>query len=457
MIAKSVCFFLPLALAAQAPKPAPAPVAKPPIARAAAAVAPSMVDTVITLVKNTMSEGLILKTIQAGGQAINLAPADVLKLTQAGVSEKIITALMDPKSAVAAAAPAPAAPVAPVVNAIAPAAAAPPTGQATPFPPPLANAPVANNKKRRLAVTPFDYSAVKTWVTYWFQNDVNIGQGIRAMLTARMHQSKNIILLERAKTDDLMKEQDFGATNRVAQGSKAKIGKITGADAILFGDIVIFGRDDKTKRKGIGAAIGGTLGGAMTFNKEEKAVVGINLRIVDAETGEVIETAEARGESSRKSKNWGGLLGTSGGGAAVGSDMTSTNFEETIIGEATSDAVNKTIAWLDQKIPMLAGKNRNIDGRVANFTGTQMYISVGANDGVLLGDRFEIHQINNEVIDPETKQVLDKETVKVGEFVVHQVREKIAIGQYGGQPISMQYPKGYAARLVLPPPPAEQK
>ena len=50
------------------------------------------------------------------------------------------------------------------------------------------------------------------------------------------------------------------------------------------------------------------------MNKEEKAVVGINLRLVDAETGEVIETAEARGESSRKSKDYAGVLGVKGGG-----------------------------------------------------------------------------------------------------------------------------------------------
>src|SRR5262249_53884027 len=56
----------------------------------------------------------------------------------------------------------------------------------------------------------------------WFHNDVNIGQGIRAMLTARMAQSKNITLLEREKLNVVLKEQDFNATNRVNQGTKAK-------------------------------------------------------------------------------------------------------------------------------------------------------------------------------------------------------------------------------------------
>ena len=50
------------------------------------------------------------------------------------------------------------------------------------------------------------------------------------------------------------------------------------------------------------------------FSKEEKAVVGINLRLVDTETGEVIDTAEARGESSRSSKDFSAVLGGAGAG-----------------------------------------------------------------------------------------------------------------------------------------------
>jgi curli biogenesis system outer membrane secretion channel CsgG len=180
--------------------------------------------------------------------------AETLKLTKAGVSTSVIDTIGDPKSASASAgAPAPELPkAAPAVltprgSAVAVNVAAP-SGEATAFPPDLPNTPSVH--KRRLAVKPFDYSTVKAWVNYWFQTDYNIGDGIRAMLVARMHQSKNITLLERTNIADVMKEQDFGSTNRVRQGTKAKIGNISGADCILYGDIVIFGRDDKTKHTG---------------------------------------------------------------------------------------------------------------------------------------------------------------------------------------------------------------
>jgi curli biogenesis system outer membrane secretion channel CsgG len=434
------------ALASQSMAQDKAPAAAP---RAAAskpgAASASRVDTVIDLVKGGLSEGMVIKTLQRENKPINLTTADMLKLQKAGVSETIMDVMTDPKAAakptVAAAAPASASvSSAPAI-----------TGQATPFPAALAGAS-SGPHKRRLAVKSFDYATVRTWVHYWFNSDVNIGDGIRAMLTARMAQSKNITLLERAKVADALGEQDFGATNRVAQGTKAKIGKVSGADAILYGDITIFGRDDKKSSSGIMSNLPGPLGRAGGVHKEDKAVVAIALRIVDAETLEVLETGEARGESKRTSNNWGALVAGNGKIAAGGADMTSSNFEQTIIGEATSDAVTKIVALLEERISRIPEKSRSIEGRVANIEGNQMMLTVGANDAVMVGDRFEIHQITSVLLDPETKQEIDKVTVKVGEFVVRTVRDKSSIGEYGGQPVSAAYMllqgKGYAARMM---------
>jgi curli biogenesis system outer membrane secretion channel CsgG len=102
----------------------------------------------------------------------------------------------------------------------------------------------------------FDYSTVTTKVNYWFNNNTNIGEGIRSMLTVRFNGSKNLTMLERTNLNTLMSEQELGASNRVRKGTNANIGQLSGADVNLMGDIVIFGRDDTAKRKGLGAAIG---------------------------------------------------------------------------------------------------------------------------------------------------------------------------------------------------------
>jgi curli biogenesis system outer membrane secretion channel CsgG len=325
-------------------------------------------------------------------------------------------------------------------------------GAATAFPPDLPDVAAASHK-RRVAIDAFDYSAVQTWVTYWFNSNQNIGEGIRSMLAVKLAPSKFLTMVERKKLAGVMKEQDMDNSNRFKKGTQAKIGQLSGADVMLYGDIVIFGRDDTTKHKKLGAAIGRFLpvaGAIATMNREEKAVVGINLRLVDAQTGEQIDAAEARGESSRTSKDYSGVLGIKGAAGGAASDMTSSNFQATIIGEATANAVSDIVRVLETKLPQMPDRPRQIEGRVASLTSSGAALSVGSEDGVLRGDRFEILKINGEIRDPVTKDVLDIDAVKIGELVVDNVRERIATGQYGGQPLTATYitGKGYAARLM---------
>jgi len=365
---------------------AQSPTSSKPAARKASAS--SGVDTIIALVKGGMSETLIIKTIQSSGKTYELSPTDMLKLQKAGVPENIVQAMLDPRGATPAAV---AATPTSATKAPEPGKIASGQSAATPYPPDFPNVQ-RGVRKRKVAVLPFDYSAVATWVQYWFHNDVNIGQGIRAMLTTRMAQAKNVTLLERARLDAIQSELNLNKNpGAVNQGTKVKAGKITGADCILMGDITIFGRDDKSQQShesGYGQVthvIGSHLPGwgrqfsAMgTFSKEEKAVVGIALRIVDTETSEVLESAEARGEFSRQSKNWAAF--TAGGGTYQSNSgaMESSNFQATIIGEATSAAVDKIVALLDERVPQIPLRTRAIEGRVAKISGNNPIIGFGA-------------------------------------------------------------------------------
>ena len=419
----------------------------PPAKPAAAPRAASGVDNVIALVKGGMSEALVIRTLKREGKTYTLSTADLLKLQKAGVSENIIEAMTDPGAGGGEASAAPAA-----ATRAAGGRASEATGASSAFPPDLPDIPAI--RKRRVAIKAFDYSTVTTWVQYWFNSNQNIGDGIRSMLGVRLGPSKYLTMVERANINDVMKEQDFGASNRVKKGTNAKIGQLSGADVMLYGDIVIFGRDDTTKRKGVGAVLGRfspVAGALVTMNKEEKAVVGINLRLIDTETGEQIETAEARGESSRSSKDYAGVLGIKGAAVGGASGMTSSNFAQTIIGEATSNAVTNIVAYLEGKVPQLPAKPREIEGRIATVGAGTAVLTVGTQDGVMRGDRFEILKINGEIKDPTTKEVIDLDAVKIGEFVADGVREKTATGAYGGQPLSSAYAttgKGYAARLM---------
>jgi curli biogenesis system outer membrane secretion channel CsgG len=409
--------------------------AKPAAIHAPAPKAASPVDSVIQLVKSGMSENLIVKTLQRQNKPMDLSPADLVKLKNAGVSENVIGIMMDPSSAPAAAAPAPA-PAAP-----APSAAPAPAPAAYPPPAPVPmTAAVANAMKKRVIVDEFDYSAVMTNVAAVFGTNQNIGKGIRAMLTNRLGEQQKVVIVERAKINSLMAEQDRNASSRVKQGSGAKIGRISGADALLAGDITIFGRDDKKKHVSGGGLFGAGVGAIAASRSTDKAVVAIAYRLVDAETSEVVATGEARGESVRKGSALGALGGAFGKGfAGAEFDMTSSNFAQTIIGEATQDCVNKLADILDTQVAGMKKEARAIEATIADVSGSSIVITAGTNDGVNTGDVFEVLRSVREVKDPTTHEVLDRITEKTGELTIVSVRDKIATGAYSGAPAQVGF------------------
>jgi hypothetical protein len=205
-----------------------------------------------------------------------------------------------------------------------------------------------------------------------------------------------------------------------------------------MGDIVVFGRDDRRRSGAAGVIVGGVGGAARGYQQEDKAVVVLNYRLADTETSEIVLTGEARGESKRVSKGAGGFFFGGGFGAGGAVDMRSSNFAETIIGEATIDAVNQLCAQLNgQTNPggLADSRTDDLDARVASFANGSLIINAGANAGLSPGQTFTVYRKGEEVKDPVTGEVLDVQTDRIGTMTITTVRERIAIGTYqGAQP-----------------------
>lgn len=294
--------------------------------------------------------------------------------------------------------------------------------------------------KKRMMIEDFDYSAVMTAVQSIFGTQQNIGQGINAMMTKRIAADGRFTVVERRKIGSLTKEQDFAASNRVKRGTGARIGEIRGADLTLMGDIVVFGRDDRSVGASAGAygrGGGGAIGG---YKSDNKAVVVLNYRLVDTETSEVVSTGEARGESKRTSKGFGASLLTSAMGLGGGVTMNSANFAETIIGEATMDAVNQLAAQL--KTGAIEGgaadRTDDLDARVADVSGDTITINAGSGAGLQPGQKFTVYHKGREIKDPTTGEVLDVQVTPLGSIMITVVRERIAMGTFsgGGKPVA---------------------
>jgi curli biogenesis system outer membrane secretion channel CsgG len=291
-------------------------------------------------------------------------------------------------------------------------------------------------QKTSLAVDAFDYSTVMTSVQAVFGTHVNIGAGIRAMMVKRITTDGKFTVVERAKVDNVLREQDFGASGRVKGGTQAKIGQIRGAQLAVMGDIVVFGRDDRKVGGNAGGFGGGVFGRIGAARRTDKAVVVLNYRVVNYETSEVLHAGEARGESKRTSTSIGGFMGGWRGGGGGNVDMSSSNFAETIIGEATMAAVDQLAVDLSSNFEKIGGAmpEQSIEARVAVASGNSLTISAGSTNGVKVGDKFKVLRVGKEIKDPVSGEVLDVETTDLGELTITTVRDRVATGTYTGPP-----------------------
>ena len=277
--------------------------------------------------------------------------------------------------------------------------------------PASAQAPV---RKPRVAVLDFDYATVQSSTSAMFGSNVNVGKGITDLLITGLVNNGTFSVFERQTLDKLMAEQNFSNSNRADPSTAAKLGKMAGVDYIIIGAITQFGNE--TKKQGVGGN-GGTwhgygVGGFGHSNS--KAEVGISARIVNVNTGEIVAVAEGSGQSSRSSTS---LLG--GGGDWRGSgggnvNFGSSNFQETIIGEATKAAVDQLSGNIIADAPKLTVTAVKIDGVVAAVDSGQIILNLGSDAGVKVGDQFEIIRVTKEIKDPSTGEVIRRLTTTVG-------------------------------------------
>lgn len=288
--------------------------------------------------------------------------------------------------------------------------------------------------KRRIAVLDFDYATVHQWVYDIFGSDQDIGKGIADMLVTNLVRNGTYSVIERKQLDQVLREQNFQQSGRADPSSAVQLAKILGVDAIIIGSITQFGRDDK--KLGVGGAgvhVGG-IGIGGFGKKSAKAVVQIDARIVSTTTAEILGVATGHGESKRSGVSLAGGVAIGGTGAAGALDMGSSNFANTIIGEATRSAVDSLTGQLVAAAGSIQETKVEIRALVADVSGGEVTINVGTGAGVKVGAEYDVVRPGREIKDPATGRVLRRTTTPVGKLKITEADEGSATGTLTGGP-----------------------
>jgi curli biogenesis system outer membrane secretion channel CsgG len=121
-----------------------------------------------------------------------------------------------------------------------------------------------------------------------------VGWELSGMLSNELSSSGDFHVVERQKMQNVLEEQNLAASGRVASGTGAKIGKLTGAQYLITGTVTAY--QENTSSTGGGLSFKGIgLGG-----KSSEAYLAVDLRVINTTTGDVdfSRTVEGRSKSS---------------------------------------------------------------------------------------------------------------------------------------------------------------
>jgi len=262
----------------------------------------------------------------------------------------------------------------------------------------------AGNLRYSISVAAFPNES--GWHGQW-----DVGDGFSTIMTAALDASDHFIVLgDTEMRGEALREQDFAASGRTAGGKKApKTGRMTPAQLLVRGSITHVQNDTTGGKGGIGfkgVRIGGSKG---------KAEINITVYLEDTETGQVKASTKVIGKSGRKGLSL-GYSGTALGGLT--GDMA--GFKKDNLGKATEDAVAQTIEFLIEQLETIPW-----EGTVVLAKPDKLVINRGSREGVTEGMKFEVGSIE-ELVDPDTGEVLDVELTKVATIQATQVKEKIS-------------------------------
>ena len=295
----------------------------------------------------------------------------------------------------------------------------------------VAAAPAApgqpQGRKKRIALFDFDFATVQTASAAAFGQNIDVGKGIADLLVKYLVQDGTYSIIERKALDKVLAEQNFSNSERANPTSAAKLGKLLGVDAIVVGSVTQFGNETKNTNVGGGGGGFGGFGIGGFSHKKSKAIVNVDARIVDIDTAEILGVASGHGESARESTS---LLGGGGnwhgwGGGAV--DFGSSDFQQTILGEAVKNAVEQMSKGLIADNTKLQVRTVKVEGLVAAVDSGQIILNVGAKAGLKVGDQLSVERVTREIKDPSTGQVIRRLSSPVGVVRVTDVDDISAV------------------------------
>lgn len=215
------------------------------------------------------------------------------------------------------------------------------------------------------------------------------------MLITSLAQTGKFDLIERTKIDNVINEQKLGMSGLIDESTAAEMGRILGAEYVVFGTITSATQQSFDK-----------------FGYELVVIeVVIDVRAVDTNTGKILLAERSVGKSENK------IIKSSQGTVVSGAiDYNS----------AYASAARKSIDNIGMKI----GHLYPLLGYVVMTDGNQITLDMGEDRGVRLQNVFIVFRIGEEILHPVTGKHIGWSKEVLASIIIETTEKSLSTGKY---------------------------
>ena len=273
-------------------------------------------------------------------------------------------------------------------------------------------------QKKRVAVLKFGatgkFGAFEGW---------DVGDGLAAQLATALQQSGCFTVLDRLALSGLLREQELALTGIAARESAVRVGKLSGAQVLIKGEITEF----EPATSGSGLTLGLGLPkiplGLRLGGESQNSHVAMDVHLIDASTGQILQSHRVEGKSNAA----GFSLGLDNRWASIGGE----HFSKTPLGQATRQALVEAVSVVSRSLKALPSE-RAPEWRVVEVMENQLFVNAGEGAGLKIGERLRVVSIAKELVDPETQTVLGTIEQSAGEIEIIAIKDRYSVAAIRG-------------------------
>ncbi|MEH6624822.1 MAG: CsgG/HfaB family protein [Motiliproteus sp.] len=242
----------------------------------------------------------------------------------------------------------------------------------------------------------------------------DVGEAMASQLTTALQQTDCFVVSDRMALSHVLREQELGLAGVTNPETAPSSGRVIGAQVLIKADITEFEPQKESGGINLGFASASMPFGLRLGGSSGTSHVAIDLRLLDASTGEVLFSKRVEADSKSK----GLALGLDFKQLSIGGDK----FYKTPMGQATRAALIDAVFYVikgTRQVPW--------QGQVVSARGRNIFINAGVDAGVKVGDVLNVTAVAEELVDPETGVVLGKIENQLGRIQVKSVQEKFAV------------------------------